>query len=350
MPRIENMAVEDEVANSLLGPEAESEQQAPEQPVSEYAVSGADLLNEQIAEDRDNIFRDGDEQHERLRSERPEAETGEEQPHQGRKQPDAQQESEETQQAVEPTPAQVAEVIQDLDARIQDYGLSDPADTAKFGSELASAFGADVHRDGWNVGLLNSTIARTALAAGRAVEEAGGDLSRIGPLSKAVEREVSRDVLVSFGIDPRLNPAHDERLVAHTIYFGMANLIDTMARMGETDPAKVNDAQMAVWFCESLQKGIFGVDKPVSRERACQVVDCLARRVLGMDARVREWQERNQAAQAQSKRAGVGRGRGQRIPAQFRDGIKGSKAPRFKSNQDIFDGGAQDYQQQHGRL
>jgi len=32
--------------------------------------------------------------------------------------------------------------------------------------------------------------------------------------------------------------------------------------------------------------------------------------------------------------------RSQRIPAQFRDGIKGSRVPKFKSNTDIFSGSA----------
>ena len=360
MPRIENAGMESDIADSLLGPETE-QQESPAEAVSEYHVPGVSLLDEYIAESQDNRFRDGDEQHERLRSERPEVETGEEQAHQGRQQPQTQREAPEQQQgAPEATPIELAATIQELDTRMEQYGLSEPADTSKFGTELASAFGADVHRDGWDVGLLNNTVARIALSDGPQIMAAEGDFNRLPPISPLAQHQIASDVITSFGRDPRLQPAYDERLLANTIRFAVANILYTHEKTGERDPAKGNDAQMAVWFLDALHMGMFGTEKPGSvsdriwKEMACQVADTLWTRLLGMDGKVREWNERNAAAQNQGRRAGVGRGRGQRIPAQFREGIKGSKAPRFKTNagpDDPFNNQTMDdYAQRNARL
>jgi hypothetical protein len=277
---------------------------------------------------------------ERPRSERPEiaewAKTGGNQAQQSQTQEQVQE-----QQIADPTPQQVAQIIQELDTKIEERGLSDTADTSKFGNGLAAAFGADVQRDGWNVGLLNSTVARIALSTGPALVAAEGDLDRLPPLSAPIVRQISRDTAMSFGINPQINPVHDEQLLANVMYRGMANLLNTIAQSGgESDPGKLNDGQMAVWFCEGLVKGLFGVEVPVTRATACQIVNCLTNRIMEMDTKVRGWQERmaDQSRQGQGSRSNTGRGRGQRIPSELREGIRGRKVQSFSSNQDIFSG------------
>src|ERR1700739_4840741 len=119
MPRIENVAVENEIASSLLSPaEQELERAAPEQQPSEYTAHGDDLLNEAINEGRENVIRDGDEAYERLRSERLEPEERES----GRQERQPQDRSQQAEahagqeQAPEPTAQQVQEGIAALDA------------------------------------------------------------------------------------------------------------------------------------------------------------------------------------------------------------------------------------------
>jgi hypothetical protein len=156
--RIEDAAIQSEIANSLLGPEAEQQAQ-PEAPESEYAVSGKDLLNEEIMERSENVFRDGDEGTERLRSERPETET--QQSEQVRQTRQTQPESEgEQQQAPEPTVEQVQAGIAALDATIEQHGLNDPASAREFASDFCAAFGTDVYKTGVDVQTLGSTMAK----------------------------------------------------------------------------------------------------------------------------------------------------------------------------------------------
>ena len=344
----------------MLSPaEQQAEQRGPEQQDSEYAVSGRDLLQEAV-EDQDNALKLGDEGFERVRSERGETErpeSGQEQEigrgraEQRQAQPEAQE-----QQAPEPTPGQVTEVLQQLDTNIQEFAASTPADASKFAAEIAPIMGADIYRDGWNVEALDRTVARTTIAALSVVDEvmrAGGDYSQIPSVSAPIAREVSRDVALGLGIDPRLNPIHDERLVANMLFFGIANILRTSFELGgETDPAKLNDGNNCVLYVQQLLKGISGADAPVNRQRAIQFVDALTRRVFGVYGKVSAGLQQREATQ---QRQGRGRSqRGQRVPAQFREAIKGSKAPRFKTNSgpnDPFNNQAmEDYAQRSLRL
>lgn len=336
MARIEDLATQDEIANSLLGPEAE--QQETEQPVSEYSLHGEDLLNEFISEQEGNVFRDGDEQaaaiRELLRSERGEAER----PEAGEQEREPRQaENQEAEAWTEPTPQEVQEGIAALDATIEQHGLNDPASAREFATDFCAAFGTDVYKAGVDVQGLGSTMAKVALSAANFYEQTKGDPSQIPPIPEGSARAFTHDILKSLGFDPRAVPVN-EQMLANTAFRWALNFFDTYARHGGkvTDMSKLNDPQMAQMFLSSWLQA-FGIQRQVGREEALKFADACGKYLLGFLGRRGAAQDRIAAAQNQGRRSS-GRGRGQRVPASMREGIKGSKVQTFSTNQDIFSG------------
>jgi hypothetical protein len=353
VPRIEDLATQDEIANSLLGDEAE--QQAPEQPVSEYAVSGKDLLDEEIAERGENVFRDGDEgaeanRQERLRSERPE--TGANQAHQGRQQPQPQQEAQDQQQAPEPTIEQVQAGIEALDAAVQEHGLNDPQSAREFATDFCSAFGTDVFKSGVDVETLGSTMAKATLSAVNLYTQSGGDLAQMGEVPEAAARAFTHDVLKGLGFDPR-SVQVDERLLANTVLSGTLSFLDTYSKLGGkvTDMSRLNSPEAAEWLLGNWLRA-FGIDRPVDRATALRFADAGGKYILSFLGKLGQVQDRQAATQDRQPRGG--RGRGQRVPAGMREGIRGSRAARFKTNagpNDPFNAQVMaDYEQRNARL
>lgn len=351
MPRIENAAIEAEVASSLLNPAEQAEEQAgPEPQESEYSAHGDDLLSEAIEESRDNVLRDGDERTETMRSERPEVE----QPQQAREQRQAPPEAQE-QQAPEPSLQDVQSLVEGYDGRLKECGYSEPEETLRFEMGLADMFGTNLTAE--NLGLMDKTIGRAALSAGELVASGrfpeDGDIAKIPPVSLAVADQVSREVGAWFGRDPQTSPVYDKQFLGNAIYRGMANLVNTVAQTGKADPREVNDPAMCISWCEAIHFGVTGKQRQFSAEEACPLVNFITTRVLGLDGKLQQVQAR----QGQGGRSNTGRGRGQRgqrIPAQFREALKGSKAPRFKTNSgpnDPFNNQAMDeYAQRNARL
>jgi hypothetical protein len=355
MPRIEDSVFQEEIASSLLSPaEQEQEQAQPEAEASEYSFAATDLLDEAIREQGEDRFSLGDEETERLHSERgepTEAQREQEQPtlsleekiaRQEEARTQEQEQSQENARTAELTPQEYKQTIEQTDARINELGLNDDAHT--FAAECAPFLGGAALE---HAPLLASLTSRATIGArdallsayqSGAVDPAGDlDFGKIAPVGPIAARESSRAFAEICGINWQMNPPANEMQLANTLHLGLANLLHAHVKMGgATNPQELNEKQTCVWFAEALQKGLTGKENPISEEKAVQFVNYLTGRVLGIIQKIRAGE---QAQQAQGSRSNSGRGRGQRIPAQFREGIKGTRAPKFSSNQDIFDPG-----------
>jgi len=324
VPRIEDSLIQDEIASSLLSPAEQAEEQAgSEQEESEFAASGADLLDEAISEQQSERlqFDEGDSAVERWRAEHPDEEARQEQPPERLRSERAPQEQESEQQAAEPSPQQVQEVIQQLDTASEQFQLNEGS--REFADKMAPLLGPEIYK---NEALLSNTVSRYTLAARDAVLATNGDLTQLPPLSRAMGHEAARAVAVLFDMNPQENPVYDEMHVANTMRFAFANLINTYVQSGgKTDVTELNDKQMAVWVVQNLAKGLTGTDEPVNPKWAIQFTNAIAGRVLPLLPKIKQGFEG--AGQPRQTRA-----RGQRVPAAFREGMKGAKAPRFGTN------------------
>jgi len=234
------------------------------------------------------------------------------------------------QQIAEPSSEQVREAIQQLDEAGERFQLNEGS--REFADKMAPLLGPEIYK---NEALLSNTVSRYTIAARDAVLATNGDLSKLPPLSPAMANEASRAVAMLFGMNPQESPVHDEMHVANTMRFAIANLINTHVQSGgETDVTKLNHRDMAVLVDQNLVKGLTGEDAPVNPQWAIQFVNNVAGRVLPLLPKIR------QGLEAGNQPRSRGAQRSQRIPAQFRDGIKGSRVPKFKSNADIFSGDA----------
>lgn len=332
MPRIEDMAFQDQIADSLLGDESQQPVQ-PEQEQSEYAAHGDDLLNEAIAEQRGDTRRYGDEQMEARRAERPEAEAQQPQERlRSERAPEEQQEQ--TQQIAEPTSQQVRETIQYLDTKGEEWKLNEGS--REFASSLEPLLGPEVYK---NEAQLSQAVSRYTISAREGVlnqVKARGyfDATEVPPLSRAMEREGSHAVARFFGLDPQMTPLHDEALVANYMYLGIANFINTWGQSdGKTDVSELNDGDLSVRVVQKIAEGLTGTTEPVNRKWAIDFVNTITRRVSASLPKIRQGLEGNNQPRGKAQR-------GQRVPARLREGIKGSRVPTFKSNADIFSGEA----------
>ncbi len=329
------MAFEDEVANSLLGPEAEAAEEAP---VSEYSAHGDELLSQEIAERAENVFRDGDAEVQSQRETRggsstQEQENSKETTFRGRE--EALQPSQE--QAVELTAEQVETGIAELEQAVEANGLNDPQTAKEFATDFCGAFGSDPYKAGVDVQTLGSTMAKATLSACTVYQQLGGDLANLPEMPAASARAFTHDILKGLGFDPREVPV-DERLLADTVMRSTLNFIDTYSKYGGkvTDMGKLNDPQMAEWLLGNWLKA-FGVDRQVTRQEALRFADAGGKYILSFLGKLGQINQRAaQARQGQGSRTNTGRGRGQRVPAKFREGIRGRKVQTFRSNADIF--------------
>src|SRR6266478_1855540 len=222
------------------------------------------------------------------------------------------------QEIAEPSAEQVREAIQQLDAAGERFQLNE--DSREFADKMAPLLGPEIYK---NEALLSNTVSRYTIAARDAVLATNGDLSKLPPLSPAMANEASRAVAMLFGMNPQENPVYDEMHVANTMRFAIANLINTHVQSGgETDVTKLNHRDMAVLVVQNLVKGLTGEDAPVNPQWAIQFVNSVAGRVLPLLPKIKQGLE---GATQQPRAKGH---RGQRIPAQFRDGIKGSRVPK----------------------
>lgn len=331
MSRIEDAQFQEEVASSLLGEHQPAAQ--PEQEQSEYAVSGADLLDEAI-EDQTNALKLGDEGFERARPARGETEQQEQSPERLRSER-APREAEQQEQPHAPTPEEVQAGVEKLDNAVKEYGLNEPADARTFADEFCSAFGTDVYRAGVDIGALGGVMAKTALSAFQVYEATKGDLSKMSDIPPQNAQAFAFDFLKGMGVDPRSMPV-DSSLLARTVLGGAVNFIKTCESYGWkiTDLSKINDPQTAEFYLQNFMKAL-GVEQQVSRETALKFADAFGKQMLRVWGKLSEASAQRAASQPRGKAQ-----RGQRIPAQLRDGVKGSRVPKFRSNADIFSGDA----------
>jgi hypothetical protein len=318
-------AAQEEIANSLLGPEVE--QQAPEQEQSEFAASGADLLDEAITEQQAERlqFDDGDSAVELWRTEHPDEQARREQPAERLRSERAPQEQESEQQRG-PTPEEVQQGVELLDNAVKELGLNGAADARVFADEFCEAFGTDVFKAGVDIESLGGVMSKTALSALQVYAATGGDLSKMGDITPQAAQAFAHDFLKGMGVDPRSMNV-DASLLARTTLGGMINFLHTYDRYGGkvTDLAKLNDPQQAEFYLQNFMKA-FGVDGPVNRAAAVKFADACAKQLLRVLGRVSQVNGQRNEQQRQT------RARGQRVPAAFREGMKGAKAPRFRTN------------------
>jgi hypothetical protein len=334
MPKLGEEAFQEDVGNSLLGDESQQAAQ-PEQEPSQYAGHGDDLLNEAIAE-QDSAFNLGDEQMEARRAEQPEVEA---------RQPQERLRSERTEETQErqqeqphaPTPEEVQAGVEKLDNAVKELSLNEPADARAFADEFTAAFGTDVYRAGVDVGALGGVMAKTALSAFQIYETTKGDLSKMNEIPPQNAQAFAFDFIKGMGIDPRSMPV-DSSLLARTVLGGAVNFIKTCEGYGWkiTDLSKINSPETAQFYAQNFLKAL-GVEGQVNRDTAIKFADAFGKQMLRVWGKLSEAGAQRTAAQPRTKGQ-----RGQRVPAQFREGVKGSKAPRFQTNLDIFSGSAVD--------
>jgi len=120
----------------------------------------------------------------------------------------------------------------------------------------------------------------------------------------------------------------DASLLARTVAGGLMNFLSTFNNYGGkvTDLAKLNSPENAEFYMQNFMKAL-GVDAPVNRAAALKFADACAKQMLRVMGRISQVNGQRAASQPRQTRA-----RGQRIPAQFREGMKGAKAPRFRTN------------------
>jgi len=330
MPKLGEEAFQNDIADSLLGDQQPT--QAEEGPQSEYAVSGDDLLNEAIEEQEANTFRYGDEGMTHRRPE-PQPETEARQPQERLRSERANEEQQEQPHA--PTPEEVQAGVERLESSVKEYGLNEPADARTFADEFCGAFGTDVYKAGVDVGALGSVMAKTAYSALEIFAATGGDLSKMSEIPAQNAQAFAHDLLKGMGVDPRSMNV-DASLLARTTLGGMVNFLNTYNSYGGkvTDLAKLNDPQQAEFYMQNFMKAL-GIEGQVNRETALKFADACAKQMLRIIGKVSQVQaQRNEQRQPRS------RGQRGRVPQQFRDGIKGSRVPKFRSNADIFSGDA----------
>jgi hypothetical protein len=331
--RIEDAAFQEEIANSLLGDESQPAAQ-PEAEQSQYAVAGDDLLNEAIAEQESSPFNFNEERAERVSHLRREPEAETQQP-QERLRSERSQESEQQEHPHAPTPEEIQAGVEKLDSAVKEFALNEPADARAFADEFTAAFGTDVYKAGVDVGALGGVMAKTALSAFQIYEVTKGDLSKMGAIPEQNAQAFAFDFLKGMGVDPRSMPV-DSSLLARTVLGGAVNFIKTCENYGwkTTDLSKLNDPEAAQFYAQNFLKAL-GIEQQVNRETAIKFADAFGKQMLRVWGKLSEAQAQRAAAQPRTKGQ-----RGQRVPARFREGIKGSRVPTFKSNSDIFSGEA----------
>ena len=351
MADITDAQIQDSIAWSLVGENAEAEYEAwlanPDPEPSQYAAPGDELLNDELQDQQFGdglVLRLGDEgaaayreKHgQRAEQSDQETENGaqEKQPQERLRSERAPQEAEQGQQHA-PTPEEVQQGVEQLDSAVKEYGLNEPADARQFADEFCGAFGTDPFKAGIDVESLGSVMSKTAVSALQVYEATGGDLSKMGEIPPQNAQAFAHDLLKGMGIDLRSMNV-DAMLLARTALGGMISFVNTFNGYGGkvTDLAKLNNPQNAEFYMQNFMKAL-GVEGQVNREAALKFADACGRQMLRVMGKISQLQaQRNAAPQKQT------RARGQRVPAGIRDGIRGSRAPRFKSNQDIFSGSA----------
>jgi hypothetical protein len=250
----------------------------------------------------------------------------------------ARPEPETQEQPAEVAAQSVQEWAERTEATIQEHGLNDPQTAKGFADEFCAALGTDVYRSGIDVQALGSTMAKTALSALSVYEAAQGDPQSIPQVAPAAAKQFSYDIIRGLGMDPRTVQGVDEQLLADTVLRGVLNFYDTYQRYGGkvSDVSRINDPEAAELFLGKFMEAL-GASQPASRQTAIKVADALGNYLLGFIGKINQANQRQaEARQGQGGRTNTGRGRGQRVPQRFKEGVKGRGTPQMDTNADIF--------------
>lgn len=340
-------------SNASLGreierPEPQEQSAEAEESPSEFRAHGDDLLNEAIREQENDVVRFGDEaQEEREEQRLPEKESFDINDA-VKLTPEEIAELRQQEQAHEPTEQEIHAGVEKLEADVKQLGLNDPSSAREFADEFCSAFGTSVYNSNTNVEALGNVMAKATLSAVQLYDAiARGQQNVMPEVPPAAAKEFTRDFLSAWGVDPRqITTPVNETQLANTVFYGLLNLFDTYQRNGGrvTDVSKLNHPEAAEQFLQNFI-GSFGVTGKVDRQAAIKFADACAKQALGILGKLRT----AAAARAQEQQRPARRS-GQRVPKQFREGIKGQAAPKFQTNADIFNGAAESWRQLHGRL
>jgi len=209
MSRIEDAAIQDEVANSLLGPERSNRRRRKRPPANTRFRQ--DLLNEEIGRAGENVFRDGDEGTDGCAQSAPDEERPEAQTVQGWRQ--AQPGAEEQPEAAEPTRSSSAGIAA-LDATIEQHGPKRPAVRGVWATDFCSPFD-DIYKSGVDV--------RCSAGRWQKVRFVGCDCYRtrrncaLGHSRKRPQRLSLTIYSKGSGSDPRSVPVNEQMLAKYGI-------------------------------------------------------------------------------------------------------------------------------------
>ena len=293
------------IADSLLGDEVQPEVE--EQPEE----SGDDLTVEEWAA---NSLVD-----------QPETEYVEEQ-----EQPE-QTEFEPQAEPVELTPQAVQEGIQKLDEAVSQLGLNDEVSAQRLALDLSAPFGGNPSEIDSKA--LGSTMSKAVLSAVQIYEATGGDPNQAGAIPHDSAVAFTSDFLRAWGIDPRISPVNPDQFAA-TMLGGTLNFIEAVNTHGlNATLDRLNSPEGAEMFADAIHR-CFGINQPVTRERALAIADAGGRYILATLQKLAS----RQAQQPQQTRSRTR----QSAP---------SRKSRFQTNQDIFDDeGEAIWNSRHGGL
>lgn len=304
---ITRAAEQDEIANSLLGDDLETEESSETSDVTYDVGEPAERTPEDIA--ADSLV------------DQPEVES-DEQTQQFEAPPE---QVEEIQQApVDLSPQAIQQGIERLDQAVTELGLNDEAAAKSLAYDLSAPFGSDPSEI--NSQALGSTLAKMTLSAVQIFNAANADPANMpGPIPRDSAIAFTNDFLRAWGIDPR-NSSVDPGQFSSVMLSGAMNFLDAVNTYGvNASLDRLNTAEGAQWFANALHR-CFGNNEPVSRERALAIADAGGKymlsilRKLGSQAQAQPTQQRSARSprgasrQSQSKRA----------------------RSKFSTNQDIF--------------
>jgi hypothetical protein len=245
------------------------------------------------------------------------------------------------------TPEQVAQVSESLEQAVEQFGLNDTATANEFAADFVGAFGSTPHDANVDVQALGGVMAKAALSTVAIYEATGGDMSKLPAIPEDAARKFAFDLLSSYRMDPRTMPNVDPVHLARTVQGGMFNFLNTYyQRFGGrvSDLRQLNEPQAAEFYMQNFMRAL-GVEGQPDRQTAIRFADACGKYILGVVGKLQRAQEQNTASQGKGSRSRTS----QRVPERFREGVKGSKAPK-KTGDEFWDSAMQSYHHMHGRL
>jgi hypothetical protein len=355
MSRIENVLMENEVADSLIADLAGEQELPQEQPEpSQYAAHGDELLNEEIAE-QDNPFKvvDYDLKHEREPEQADQRQTWDAQQEklQEKFEPAGPQQESQSVEVQQLSPEQVHAAVQRIDSAITEFNLND--DAPKFALEMAPFLGPAAYQHSEELANLTARATLGARDSLLAAYQSGaidpkGEIAfeAIPPVHPLIAHQVTQVLADSKGINLQMSPAHSEAVVANALNLGFANLLHTANRLSlngqPVTPETVNSKEMCVNLLEALHAGLHGPEhlakiksdpnynQVAFEQQAVKFVNAITARVLPMLPKINQGLESRQSQAQKARRPRSERAHEQELSRRI-------KIPKMATNTDLFD-------------